>query len=673
MNPVKVELDYFAFAGGINEVTPAIAVPAGQLFFAQNYEPDINGGYRLAGGAERFDGRPRPSDASYTLLACTMLSTPASGATIVIGAATCRFVGLVTGGILVTSVTGTIPASTSMTVSAVPVGTTSSDTALSAPSVKEDAEHNLAAQGVYRSDIAAVPGSGSIRGVWLYAGVVYAFRDNALATACVMHKSTSGGWSEVTLPKEISFSNANTSVTDGDTLTQGGVTATVAKVVVETGSLVSGTNTGRLIITGVAGGAFAAGAATSTGGGSLTLSGAASQITLSAGGRYRFCNFNFYGQQSSIRMYGCNGLNRAFEFDGTTLIPINTGAATDTPSYVVGNRAYLYLAQGSSLMNSSVGEPLRYVAAEGAAEIGVGDTITGLVAMTGEAVGVMCKNSTYALTGADPSTWSLQVIRSDTGAKDATTVAMSDTYMLDDRGVISLTSTNAYGNFLDAVLSRLVQTSVTQLLPLAITAYANRTKGHYVILGSDGSGLVMGISQGKPNGFTTIKYPFNPTCSVSGEDSSGIERIFVGASNGYVYELNRGTSFDGAAIEAFCKVFFSHSRSPRLRKRYRRCVLDISNLGYSELSFQPEFSYGSSDTDSHRTQSLVANGLGGAWDISAWDAFAYDGQASVNQPNLSIEGTGVNVALIFYSNTALDAGHVLQGAMVHYSPRRMER
>ena len=56
-----------------------------------------------------------------------------------------------------------------------------------------------------------------------------------------------------------------------------------------------------------------------------------------------------------------------------------------------------------------------------------------------------------------------------------------------------------------------------------------------------------------------------------------------------------------------------------------------------------------------------------------WDAFVYDGQSSINQPNLSIEGTGTNLALTFYTNTALDAGHVLQGAMVHYTPRRLER
>jgi hypothetical protein len=102
-------------------------------------------------------------------------------------------------------------------------------------------------------------------------------------------------------------------------------------------------------------------------------------------------------------------------------------------------------------------------------------------------------------------------------------------------------------------------------------------------------------------------------------------------------------------------------------------VLDVVCDGYAQISFQPEFSYGSIDVDSHRTQSIESTGLGGYWDASLWDSFIYDGQSAVLQPNLSIEGTGTNLALVFYSNNALDTGHVLQGSMVHFSPRRMER
>jgi hypothetical protein len=73
----------------------------------------------------------------------------------------------------------------------------------------------------------------------------------------------------------VNFSNADTNVVDGATLTQGTSNATIGKVVVLTGTLASGINTGRLSLwRNSQTGDFTAGAATTSGSGALTLSGA---------------------------------------------------------------------------------------------------------------------------------------------------------------------------------------------------------------------------------------------------------------------------------------------------------------------------------------------------------------------------------------------------------------
>jgi hypothetical protein len=158
----------------------------------------------------------------------------------------------------------------------------------------------------------------------------------------------------------------------------------------------------------------------------------------------------------------------------------------------------------------------------------------------------------------------------------------------------------------------------------------------------------------------------------SGEDTTGVERVWVGAADGYVYEFNRGSSFDGAAIEAFIKVFYNPNRSPRERKRYRLAVLDLVASGYTTLAFLADFSYGDPDIAAHLQVDVTAIGGGAVWDVPNWDQFTWD-NADIEQPRLSIEGTGRNVALIFYSNTRTDAGHLLQGATLHYTPRRIQR
>ena len=53
--------------GGLNLIVPAIAMKPGNCIAAQNYEPQVRG-YSRVDGYERFDGRPQPHKASYSLL-----------------------------------------------------------------------------------------------------------------------------------------------------------------------------------------------------------------------------------------------------------------------------------------------------------------------------------------------------------------------------------------------------------------------------------------------------------------------------------------------------------------------------------------------------------------------------------------------------------------------------
>ncbi len=673
--PVNTMTEFFAFQGGLDLTTPALRVPAGSLIASMNYEPDSEGGYSRIGGFERYDGRARPSDATYQNVAATLTIIPAAGTTLTIGTATASFVMAIDGGMVITNITGVVQVNTPITIAGpIVIGTTDA-LSLVLPSVtaEEDATYRVAAADVYRAFITVPPSSfGVIRGVNMYNGVLYCFRDNLAGTAGQMFAATAAGWVLVNLGEVVLFSNANASVAEGDTLTQGGVSAVVARLFVETGSLASGTNTGRMYITSRTGGNFTAGAATSTGGGALTLSGVQTAVTLPPGGRYEFDNYNFIGSVSGYRMYGVNGVGPAFEFDGSVFAPIKSGLTDDTPTYLKCHRRYLYLGKGSSVVNSSVGQPYRWVTADGAGETAVGDTITGFASLPGEALGIYCRNSSQALTGASTATWSLQIIRGDVGAVAYTVQTMSDTYSLDDRGVMSFKTTLSYGNFNDATLSRKIQPVINALRNKVVGAYVSRQKNIYTLLMNDGTTLNMGIRDGKLIGFTTGQYPFIPSCMCSQEDADGVERIFVGAADGFVYELGVGSTFDGEDIEAFIKIYYNHSRSPRVIKQYRKVVVEMSATLYSAIRYQPEFSYGTNEIASAALASLTVSGSGGSWDIAYWDQFFWDSQ-DVNQPELDTVGSGMNIALTFYSKTKLDFGHVLQGAIIHFTPRRLQR
>lgn len=55
------EYDRFALAGGLDSSTPYISRDPGTLLQCRNFSPDSDGGYRIRGGFERFDGRLAPS------------------------------------------------------------------------------------------------------------------------------------------------------------------------------------------------------------------------------------------------------------------------------------------------------------------------------------------------------------------------------------------------------------------------------------------------------------------------------------------------------------------------------------------------------------------------------------------------------------------------------------
>lgn len=675
MTPVKVESQYTRFGGGVDLMSPVLSIQPGMTLDAMNYEPGVFGGYSRIDGYERFDGRTSPSSATYHYAEVNITGTLAVGNTItgLTSGATGIVIVLGSADLAFTKVTGTFVKGESIQVAGVTVGSLLS---VASPrgyrTGRDDAVALAAAADKYRADIGVVPGAGKILGVNMFNGVLYAFRNKADNSAAELYKSTTAGWVKVDLGEEIGFSNANASVGEGGVLTLGAVTATIKRVVVQTGTLASGTNTGRLIISGRAGGNFASGAATSTGGGTLTLSAAQTPIVLLPGGRFEFVNTNFSGSTDTYRMYGCDGVNRAFEFDGTVFTPITTGMTNDQPKFICAHKKKLFLAFKGSVQNSGDGNPYVWTVTLGASELAMGEEITGMLVQTGDTLAIFTRNSSWQLNGTTTNTFQLLPLAPEVGAIPYTAQNIAMAYTLDDRGIIQITRSQAYGNFEHSTVSRLVQPIIDAMRSKVIGSTTYKSRNQYRVYANDGTGVIMGVEGQKVIGITQFRYPVNPTCFCSGEDATGKDVIFFGADNGYVYQADRGSSFDGAVIESFIRLPFNNVKSPRYRKRYRKIVLEMSAVGYASIRFQPEFSYGDADVASHATQLVEVQGSGSYWDTGSWDSFFYDARV-VASPQAEISGTGQNLSMIFYSSSAIDQGHTIQGAILHFTVRRLER
>ena len=465
------------------------------------------------------------------------------------------------------------------------------------PSPTDTGAGDPAAIEAQRALIQAVPGSGAIRGVWVYRGLVAAFRDNAAGTACEMYISSSGGWVKVTTP------------------------------------------------------------------------------VLLPGGKYEFVNYNFGGASTAMKMFGCDGVNPAFMFDGNGFTQIATGMANDAPNHIAAHKKHLFLSfKGGSIQHSAIGDPLTWSPILGAGEIAIGDECTGFEQQSGDALAIFARNHTHILHGTDSSNWNLQPFSRTTGCIPSTNQRLgNNTYFLDDRGVTSLAATQAFGNFVSDSISQQVQPIIDSLKPIATTSLLVRNKGQYRLFGNDGSGVIAVFSGNQLSGWTTVKFPNPVVCACSGEDSNGYELIFFGSDNGYVYQMEKGTSFDGQAIDASLRLHFNHMGAPRHRKRYRRLLIEQEGADEgTPITYQADFDYGNYTSGQGLANNELLHADKSYWNAETWNNFAWSND-SPGALNAAIDGMAKNIGVLIHSKLTYEQPYTLTGALIHYDVRRVDR
>lgn len=679
---VKPRPHQIKFGGGWDQIMPPMELPSGFVRSSQNWECDVIGGYVRAKGYERFDGRTSPSAGVYSIIGITLTGAISVGDTVtgVTSTATAKVIAVPGAtSIVVTKIAiDTFESGEVLNVSGSPQATTTSVAIPSSGStVLLHAQYKNLAADSYRADIAAATGIGNSLGGVRFGGVTYTFRNNVDTVTADLWKSTASGWSKITLYNEISFTLGGATLpADATTLTQGSVTATIKRVVTTTPFNTWGLNTaaGRFIITNPAGGTthFVAGAAT-IGSINVTLSGAETAITLLKNGRYKCHVANFAGGSSTERIYGCDGVNRGFEFDGTIFVPIHTGMTSDIPTRVYAHKNHLFFAFGSSVQHSGPGTPYIWSVILGAEEIGMGDSVTGFMVQAGgiggaASLAIFTRNRTSMLYGTGRTDWQLTPYRERMGAYPDTIQDAGRTMFLDDPGVTTLQAAQEFGNFAHNTVSERVRTWLNGQRTKAVDSCVVRDKSQYRLFFSDGYALYVTFSGDKVVGVMPILFPKIPTWVYASEESDGSETIFFGATDGMVYQMEKGTSFDGAAISHLLYTAWDFLGSPRTIKRFYDCTVEISGVGYASVYFNYELGYHSVDI---AQQVKATNFALGTWDdpSGVWDVGIWDG-ATVSPSTFDMSGEAENVSLYFGGSSDYEESFKLSGAIIHSAPRR---
>ena len=345
----------------------------------------------------------------------------------------------------------------------------------------------------------------------------------------------------------------------------------------------------------------------------------------------------------------------------------------DTPTHVAVHKQHLFLSFGASLQFSAIGNPYVFDPVLGAGELALNGAVTNLIALPGDqssgALGVYTRNDTSVLYGTSSEDFRLSTSNSGTGAIAYTAQSMDQAYVLDDRGVMAMATSDQFGNFAPASLTLNIRPYLQFRRNLATASSVNREKGQYRVFFSEGAGLYMTIANGRMLGSMPVQFPNAVRCCVEGETPSGDLTSFFGSDNGFVYQLDAGTSFDGQIIPANINLVFNSIKSPRILKRYRRASVELTGDSFAQVQFAYDLGYGSTDINQAIEDQYSTDLRSSYWDELTWDNFVWDGK-EVSPTEIEMLGTAENIAIRISSSSDLFKPFTVNSIILHYSMRR---
>lgn len=465
-----------------------------------------------------------------------------------------------------------------------------------------------AAREAARLAIAVVPGEGAPLGVVYYNDTVYAFRnDTPAGIIAKMYKSSASGWVEVVQPVGYEFK----------------------------------TN-----------------------------------------GVFKFSIYRFEGYNNNQPLLVItDGVSIPRVFDGTTITVLTSSELPDnqavSPKFAslsgaYNNRLYLGYKEGS-LLFSNIGNPTTFSSIiGGSGELFLGDELTNIVEAPGNALILTCRNFIKILKDVDQATtydWSvmLETFTERNGAIANTAQALlGDVYFADDEGVTSLAATDTFGDFSTAIISNKVKKSFLSGKSLITASMVDRSNNQYRLYLSDGTIFYFTFEAKKVKGVTKVIYPIPVLSVTKGEDSIGTVRKFFASTSGNIYEMDSGTSFDGAIISTLLLTAYHSYGSPRLWKNFKRLVLEISADKGLPLAYRTVFDYSEPQYPKTLLSEYMTKGVSGIWGQDAWGSFSW-GANSVQRLVLYLRGSGANMGIELRSSSKYKSPHILHNGIVDFT------
>jgi len=303
----------------------------------------------------------------------------------------------------------------------------------------------------------------------------------------------------------------------------------------------------------------------------------------------------------------------------------------------------------------------------GAGYYDTGEAVKDIKDITGNTLCVFCDSSIWLLAGDSKSSWVFSRYTDDLGGVSMSVQGASNLMFMYKNYIVSLSTTQKFGDFSTSTISNDIEPYLKTMSDKFTCSVRDLKKSQYRMFFSNGVGLTMTMENGKVMGFTEFDYPITVSCVYSDDDN---DIIIAGGTNGFVYYLDSGNSFDGADIEGYIRLPYYSLGSPRNIKQMVKLLVQSSfplMLG-SKTVIKHSLSFGYGGTLYQRgivyTDSIY--GGGAFWDAGTeWGSFLWDSQI-VNEFESDIEGMGENVSLLISFASSHDDAFMFYSCIYDY-------
>ena len=381
-------------------------------------------------------------------------------------------------------------------------------------------------------------------------------------------------------------------------------------------------------------------------------------------------------------------------WDGTTMYLLTSGGVDDatgipdldpSPRYAklcsIFDNRFLLAYSADDIFLSSKTDPRDFSQGFGDQLI-VGDDITNLNEMPGESMAIICRNSVKVLekleiptssTATPDYSFRVKNFSREAGGINYTVERMLGTLLYaDDRGIVTLSTSDKFGNFTASSISKKVNRTFSAKKDLIASSMVDRSLNQYRLYYTDGSALIFTFLNEELKGATTVQYDMDILLTAEGEDSDGNIIKFVSNDDGYVYQLDIGTSFNGVVIPTELFTAFYGYKSHRYWKQFRRMVFELTASKGTVFNFRNVFDYEEATFPSTKWSDSQVEGPAGIWGESIWGQFTWGGSVVQRVINY-IRGVGTNMSIEVTTSSKYTSPHVIQNVIVDFEVEGLQQ